>query len=292
MKISYIDKNFSAKTERLIALCNNIIDEYAAQGFDLTLRQLYYQLVARDYIPNKQKEYKRLSSILSDARLAGLVDWESIIDRTRSLRGNSHWTSPKSILRSAIRGYAIDKWQSQPIRVEVWIEKDALIGVIAGVCQRQDVDYFACRGYNSQSEMWGAAQRLQTYIDNGQVPYILHLGDHDPSGMDMSRDIVDRINLFLGPHANWVFERLALNPEQVAEYNPPPNPTKLSDSRSNGYISYYGSDSWELDALDPAAISELIEDEIIYLRDDDLWNDALDKEASDRLALEKLQDYL
>ena len=204
-RIQYIEKNFGEKAMDTIGHANDIIAEYAAQGFALTLRQLYYQFVSRVLIPNTFRSYKRLGTIISDARLAGLIDWDSIQDRTRNLQKNSHWNGPEHIIRSAAAGYRIDKWASQRCHVEVWIEKDALLGVIEDVCRRNDVPFFSCRGYNSQSEMWVAAQRMIEKMDgdpsygpeDGQEVIILHLGDHDPSGMDMTRDIQDRMQLFL-----------------------------------------------------------------------------------------------
>jgi hypothetical protein len=267
-KIAYVEKKFSTGSLATIRRAEEICREYADQGFDLTLRQLYYQFVARGWIANKQTEYKRLGSIVSDARLAGLLDWNYIVDRTRNLRGLSHWTSPGQIIRGSARGYLTDRWANQPHRVEVWIEKDALVGVIAGVCQRHDVDYFSCRGYTSQSELWGAARRLRRYEDRGQKPIVIHLGDHDPSGIDMTRDIAERLSLF---EANVRVIRIALNMDQVEEYEPPPNPAKLTDSRAGGYIDRFGDSSWELDALDPTTLDTLISSEITSWRDEAQW---------------------
>lgn len=277
MYIQYIEKTFRAETEKLIEQSNSIIEEYGAQGFDLTLRQLYYQLVSRDIIPNKQSQYKRLGSIISSARRAGLVRWDAIVDRTRNLQSNTHWASPEEIMKSAIATYKIDKWTNQDYRPEVWIEKDALVGVIARVCQRLYVPYFSCRGYSSDSEMWEAgSNRFRLYAQNGQIPIVIHLGDHDPSGVDMSRDIVDRLEMFSGLEVEVV--RAALNIEQVQKYNPPPNPTKLTDSRAKGYVLQYGNSSWELDALEPSVLASLIEDEIDELRDDRLWDEKVEEE--------------
>jgi len=170
-RIAYIEKRFSRKNYQLIDTVNGIIDEYLDAGFDLTLRQLYYQLVARDIIPNSQKEYKRLGDVVSEARLAGHIDWNAIVDRTRNLRGGSHWNEPQSIILSATRSYAIDKWAAQPNRVEVWVEKDALIGVIEHACQPLDVNCFSCRGYTSQSEMWVAAERHIGYESQEAAAY-------------------------------------------------------------------------------------------------------------------------
>lgn len=273
-KIEYVSRTFSADSRAIIRRAEEICQDYAEQGYDLTLRQLYYQFVARGWIANKQTEYKRLGDIISNARLAGLLDWHYIVDRTRTLRGLSHWDSPDQIIRSSALGYLTDRWANQTHRVEVWIEKDALVGVIATVCNRHDVDYFSCRGYTSQSELWSAARRLSTYEDRGQKPVVIHLGDHDPSGIDMTRDIRERLELF---EANVEVVRIALNMDQVQQYNPPPNPAKLTDSRARGYISRHGHSSWELDALDPTTLGQLIEDEIERWRDAAQWD--LDTDA-------------
>lgn len=119
MKICYQKKNFTADVLAVIDKANVILREYAAQGYDLTLRQLYYQFVSRALIPNKDKEYKRLGSIVNDARLAGLIDWSHITDRTRNLKSNAHWDSPKDIVDTCSRQFQLDKWKTQDNYVEV-----------------------------------------------------------------------------------------------------------------------------------------------------------------------------
>lgn len=288
-KIEYVPKVFTSAHLDIIATADRICRDYANQGFDLTLRQLYYQFVARGHIANKQTEYKRLGSIINDARLAGLLDWNYIVDRTRNVRRLAHWDDPADVIASAAYGYRTDRWANQPHRVEVWIEKDALVGVIAGVCERNDIPYFSCRGYTSQSELWGAAQRMRRYDLAGQDPVVIHLGDHDhdPSGVDMTRDIRERLNLF-GAHVQVV--RIALNMDQIRQYNPPPNPAKLTDSRASGYIREHGRSSWELDALDPATLDRLIEDEIWAYRDADLWTAATTAMERERELLTAVSD--
>ncbi len=268
-RITYQPKTFRPATQRIIDIANRICAEYAEQGFDLTLRQLYYQFVARDLLPNKQSEYSRLGSIVNDARLAGEMDWDYIVDRTRNLRDLAHWDSPSHIIDAVAAQYRTHRWANQPHRVEVWVEKDALIGVIAKAAEAEDVPYFSCRGYTSQSELWGAAQRMIRYEQAGQKPVVIHLGDHDPSGVDMTRDIADRMALF---GASVRVDRIALNMDQVTHYNPPPNPAKLTDSRAGGYISRYGSSSWELDALDPTTLDRLIRSTVGQYRDQDQWD--------------------
>lgn len=273
MKIAYTSKNFRSDSLAIIAQANNIIHDYAAQGFLLTLRQLYYQFVARDLIPNTERSYKRLGKIINDARMCGLIDWDAIEDRTRNIYGNRHWTNPKGAIKQLRDQYGIDMWRNQPVRVEVWIEKEALTGVIEDVCSELDVPYFACRGYVSQSEQWRAGRRAYfRYNDHVQETVILHFGDHDPSGIDMTRDNEDRLFTF-GEIGAPEIVRVALNLDQINEYRPPPNPAKTTDSRFESYIRQYGPDSWELDALEPKVIVQLVRDHVTKYRDETLWDE-------------------
>jgi hypothetical protein len=287
-KICYRAKKFSDDRMDKINKANAIITEYRNQGFELTLRQLYYQFVSRDFIANNMREYKNLGDIINDARLAGLVDWDAIVDRTRDLKSLAHWSSPADIVDACARQFRVDKWVGQPRRVEVWIEKDALVGVIEGVCNELDVAYFSCRGYTSQSEMWSAAMRLKAYRDGDQEPLVLHLGDHDPSGKDMTRDITDRLTEF--SYGDIEVKRLALNMNQVEQYNPPPNPAKITDSRAEGYIAEFGAESWELDALEPAVIAQLIRENVVAVRDEAQWNRKVAEEKTAREQLTKVSN--
>ena len=287
MEIAYIHKAFKAQSLIDIARANEIIVEYQEQGFRLTLRQLYYQFVARGLIENTQRSYKRIGSLVNDGRLAGLVDWDAIEDRTRNLQAQPHWDSPQEIIRGAAKQFRLDKWADQGYRMEVWIEKDALTGVIEGTCNQFDVPYFSCRGYVSQSELWGAAQRFLGHQDNDQRGVVIHLGDHDPSGIDMTRDIADRFKVF---GADVEVVRVALNMPQVDEIQPPPNPAKVTDSRFRAYMMEYGEESWELDALEPAFISSIIAKEIAKRTDTDKWMDTLMAENEAKEQMEKIAD--
>jgi hypothetical protein len=292
-RISYQSVNFSAASLAVISAANAILQEYVVRAIIVTLRQLYYQFVARDLLPNQQSEYKRLGSIINDARMAGLIDWDHLQDRTRNLARLPHWDDPGDIVHSAADSYHRDLWQSQKNYIEVWIEKDALVGVIESVCEQYDVPYFSCRGYTSQSEMWGAGQRLSRRIEQGQTVHIIHLGDHDPSGLDMSRDIKARLEIFLGSGADSLrFHRIALNIDQVRLYNPPPNPAKVTDSRAGAYIAEFGRESWELDALDPDVLTGLIRDSILAYLDLDLWEEQRVRQEAERQILVKAsQDW-
>lgn len=293
-KIKYQEINFRKKSEARIQQANKIIREYAAEGFNLTLRQLYYQFVARGLLDNKMTEYKKLGSLINDARLAGRIDWNAIEDRTRNLRIFPHWENPAEILEESHYRYAEDLWATQPYYIEAWIEKDALIGVLESASRKHRLPHFSCRGYVSQSEMWTTAQRLIDKVVEGKKVLILHLGDHDPSGMDMSRDIFDRLEMFMnaegldGPEV----DRLALNMAQVRKYDPPPNPAKLTDSRASEYIDKFGNESWELDALDPRTISGLVHAATEKRLDYDAWEEALGQESDSKAVLRGLIDSL
>lgn len=282
--IQYEERNFHKKSLAIINVANQICIEYQKDGYTLTLRQLYYQFVARGLIPNTMKDYKNLGNIINDARLAGMIDWNHIEDRTRNLEVLSSWDSPKDILQATAKQFRYDWWQDQKIRIEIWVEKEALVGVIERVAFRYRCSYFACRGYSSQSETWRAGQRFKNYNDDGQDVKVLHLGDHDPSGIDMTRDNRSRLDMF-SEYGNVEVIRLALNENQVEQYNPPPNPAKLTDTRAPDYISKFGDQSWELDALDPKVINDLISDEIEKYIDYDLWELVKTKE---KLARERI----
>lgn len=265
---------FTDESLKMIATMNGIIEDFVAQGFVLTVRQLYYQLVARDLIPNNERSYKRITNLANDARVGGFIDWDAIEDRTRSFVRRQRWESGKQILDSAARGFHMDMWENQRTRPFVIIEKEALVGVLQEICHTHDVPLLAARGYPSGTV-------LREFAVSDIIPYahdqnvtVIHLGDHDPSGLDMTRDLRERIAMF-AEASTYGFEvelvRIALNMDQIKARKPPPNPAKVTDSRFEEYQREYGDDSWELDALPPAYLVELAENEILKCRDDDLW---------------------
>ncbi len=282
--IQYKPHIFRKQSSLTIEQANSIITEYRNQGYLLTLRQLYYQFVARDIIPNSKSEYDKLGVTISKGRLAGLIDWESIVDRTRTANQNNHFKSPEDILTAAAETYKLDTRADQDVYIEVWIEKEALIGVIEPACLHLDVMYLACRGYYSQTAMYQASRRIRDKESDGKKAVIIHLGDHDPSGIDMTRDNKDRLALF---NTGAQVERIALNMDQVEQYNPPPNYIKESfkDNRKKGYIEKYGDKSWELDAIEPKEIYRLITDAVNKHTDQDKRQTLIDLQAEhkDRL---------
>jgi len=312
MKETYIPRKFRKDALELIAQVNKVIEKYKKENMNLTLRQLYYQFVANNLFPDERRwsmingkwkrdpkgtknagpNYSWIGSMVSAGRMAGLIDWSAIIDRTRSLKTWSSWDSPGQIIRSAHAGYSLDKWANQRCRVEVWIEKEALVGVIDKICRKLDVSYFACRGYVSQSAMWSAARSMKWTQEEGKECVIIHLGDHDPSGIDMTRDIDERQSLFHGADklVAPTVERIALNMNQIEQYNPPPDPTKVTDTRAKDYIKKYGDKSWELDALEPTVLRDLIENAVLKYRDEDLYQETLVLQAEHKAVLKNLAE--
>lgn len=315
--ICYKPKNFSEERMGLIAKANRVIAKYQAEGFNLTLRQLYYVFVANDMFPdewtykmvgsgkwaqdpngtkNAEPNYNALGNLISDGRMAGLIDWDAIVDRSRGSVANPHWTKPSQILSATVNQYSTDKWAEQPNYVEVWVEKEALEDVLARACKPLDVRFFACKGYTSQSAMWEASQRLVEQRSEGKNVHIIHLGDHDPSGIDMTRDIFDRLSTFVGHNEKWNDEpvtvhRIALNMNQVHQYNPPPNWAKVTDSRFKSYQETFGDESWELDALEPTVLLELIKQRVLSLRDEKTWEQSLACEQRGKHTLECIVKY-
>lgn len=284
MKQRYSNQKLNAAKQALIEMLNQIVEEYVAQGFRLTVRQLYYQAIARDILPddwmdreynarnglhadtkNTVKNYKRLAGTLDEGKMAGMVDWDAIEDRTREFNRKNRYKGPSDILEIAARAFHMDLWTDQGHRCFVVVEKEALAGVLEGVCHKWDVPLLAARGYPSGTVLREfAVSDLVPTIRKDQTPVIIHLGDHDPSGIDMSRDLAERFCTFTtgrqgARYGDDMFKRVALNMEQIEEQKPPPNPAKATDARFEAYAEKYGEESWELDALQPQYIVELVE---------------------------------
>lgn len=298
MKEVFRNKAFSPAHAAIISHANSILGDYRGR-YNITLRGLYYQFVGRDLFPeswqaketgstNNQQSYDKLGGIMTAARYGGLIDWNDLKDNTRELSGgHSGWESPGDMIRGYADYYHVDLWENQPERVELWMEKDAIEGVAGPAARRFSVPYFSCRGYSSVTAVKDAADRIGILIDNGQPVRIFHIGDHDPSGIDMTRDIEDRLKEFLGPENAELLtiERIALNIDQVRRYKLPPNPAKITDSRAHGpdgYIARYGKDSYELDAIDAPVLDRLVTAAIEGVIDFDLFREKQKEQAAGR----------
>lgn len=277
-----------ANTVRLLVI-GKIIDEYKEQGYVLTLRQLYYQLVSRGIIPNRNAEYAKLSSLLVEGRMAGIIDWDAIEDRTRQPFLPYYVEGVQGAIKDTIDYYRLDRQKGQDTYIELWVEKDALSGVLKPITSYYHINLMVNRGYSSCSAMYHAYKRFSSVIASKKTEnkvMILYLGDHDPSGLDMIRDIGNRLEEF-GLQGCFCINHIGLTEEQIKKYNPPPNPAKITDPRAAWYISQHGETSWEVDALNPSILNVLIKKNIEDLIDIDLFAEQLQQEIKDKKELEK-----
>ena len=276
----------------------DIIMDYTEQDIKLTSRQLYYQLVAADIIPNAQEVYKRVCTFLVDLRYNGLVDWDAIEDRGRVPSKPSDWKNIRELIRTALYAYRLPRWQDQSFYVELFCEKQAMEGVLKPIADKYHIYFGANKGYSSASAMYDLAKRIEAQvIDGNKKAVILYLGDHDPSGLDMVRDIQTRVCEFLRlekDYAEELFEviPLALNREQIDAYNPPPNPAKITDPRAKWYLAKHGNVSWELDALEPKVLMGIAEQGILNYLDVEKYQRWVDREKSEGAALRKFGQSL
>lgn len=290
MKQCYETYNLRAKSLETIAQAEAIIEEYNAEGYTLTLRQLYYQFVAKDLLPNTKQSYDNLGKLITKARMSGLISWTDIQDKGRSCR-TYFFEENISTIFDGMEGFiTYDMWKRQDYYVEAWIEKDALSDVLSRPCNKYQVPYMACKGYMSSSAAWGAGQRFLRAHHEGKECILLHLGDHDPSGLHMTEDNNTRLDMFSESPVD--VRRLALNMDQIQEYAPPPNAAKMTDPRAPEYIKVHGEASWELDALKPQIIAKLVEDAIRPLIDFDIWDAAKKEQNEQRKILGKLPNHV
>lgn len=279
--IKYREIHLRADALEAIERANAVLDDMAGQGYTLTLRQLFYRFVSRNWIENSEKSYKRLGDIIAKGRLSGRISWDAIEDRGRGLQSWGFTEDPAEVIQFSAYDLALDLWKRQDNYVEVWVEKDAMAGVIGKACGRLKAPFMACKGYLSLSEAYRAGLRFNEAIERKQNPVLIYLGDHDPSGIQMTEDHEKKQSMFahLGPVD---VRRIALNIDQVREHDLIPNPTKVTDSRSKGYIREFGETCWELDALDPPMIDKLIGEELDGLRDEKVWKETLEEQERRR----------
>lgn len=288
MKEQFIEKlHLNKENKQRLETINDIIKKYTLQGYKLTLRQLYYQLVSKDIIANSLKEYAKLSKLLVQGRMFGLVDWDAIEDRTRKPYIPYSVIDVSDAIEDTIRTYRLDRMENQDVYIEVWVEKDALSGVLKRITSKYHVQLIVNKGYGSCTALYDASKRINDATENGKDAFILYLGDFDPSGMNMVEDIKKRLLEF---NCDVSVKRIALTQEQIKKYNPPPNPAKMTDPRAKSYVEQYGNKSWEVDALNPETLNELITDEIEDLIDIEKYNEMLEQEERDKNTLRKFRD--
>ena len=234
------------RRERLL----DIIDD----GKPTTVRQVFYQATVRGLVEKAESGYVKVQTDLSVMRRSGDLPYDWLADNTRWQRKPRTFNSVEEALRNTAQFYRKSLWANADVYVEIWLEKDALAGVVYPVTSTYDVPLMVARGYASLSFLHTAAE----YIGTLDVPtYIYHLGDFDPSGVNAGEKIEETLHE-LAPDADITFERIAVTPEQINDWDLPTRPTKKSDTRSKNF----GSISVELDAIEPNQLRALVQETI------------------------------
>lgn len=283
MREAFTSKPFRSVARERIRIANEIVEEYQRMGLRLTLRQLFYQFVSHYGLANKQKEYKNLGQTISEARLCGLIDWDAIEDRVRVPRAVPDWPSIDQCVDEAAAGFRLDRWEGQENYAELWVEKDALAGVLEPLASEFHVTMMVNRGYSSQSAMYESSKRFLSRGRGKKGVHLFYLGDHDPSGEDMVRDISERLRMFGCKRVR--VQKIALTMPQVEEHEPPPNPAKMTDARAPAYVEKHGDLSWEVDALDPDTLQGLIRAALSGVLDRAKFDAMIEREARERAKL-------
>lgn len=260
----------------------------ASSDEPMTLRQLYYRFVALDLLENKQSQYQYLGESIKEARLDGTIPWDWIEDRMRSTDAGDHdYIEPNrrfvrnfEWFKNTAERHHYPRWTGQDTYVEAWVEKDALSGVFANVCDDLKVVSFPNRGYTSITSLKQAADRFRG-IDPSRECVILYFGDFDPSGQDIERNIREKLNDTFAVEVE--VERRALTRAQIDEFELPPQPAKSTDARYDQFVEEHGDMAVELDALPPEELRELIRESVDdYFDEEHYEQNVLPKQRNER----------
>ena len=246
--------------KKSLQLLEQVKEIIAGYSFALTLRQIYYQLVAKQIIPNQLKFYTRLSRLCVIGRDEGLLPEDAFADRLRVIDKRSSWADLNEFMTTVRNAYRKDIWADQPNYIEIWSEKDALRGVITQVTHALDVSLLICRGQVSRTVIYESYERFAKKIQEGKNCYLFYFGDFDPSGLSIYYSLMERLRKYGGYGKKINFQRIALTPSQIDTYHLPQDPAKRSDPNFKNFVAKYGDNVVELDALPPDILQDLIRD--------------------------------
>ncbi|MBA7660054.1 hypothetical protein ES703_68053 [subsurface metagenome] len=269
---------------RIVELVREVLGQYS---FNPTIRQVYYRLVSPPYqvIENKTSVYKYYDAQMVRARERDDIPRDAFSDSSRRTLGGDYGYRGSEAFKKALieaarpENYTRPMWDTQPAVVEVWIEKDALAVLLNMVAEEYRVPVFASRGYSPFTLLDKAVERFR---EKGGV--ILDFRDHDPSGLDMCRDVQDRLTRYGG---RFRYVPVALSYGQVQSFGLAPNPTKRADPRAAAYVGQFGDECWELDALPPDELNRLVDEAIRKEIDWTQWHEEEERIAEDREVLEE-----
>lgn len=290
----------AGNTERL----NQVIDvlNELQEYWPLTLRQVYYQLVSKEYIKNHRQEYQKLSQIVKQARLDKYIPWEAIEDRNRALHSYSMYDTPADFIRKEtanyLKGFSRDLQDRQGYYLEIWIEKDALATIFTRAAEEYSIPVAICKGYTSVTMLHSYIQRIKKpCLHKGRQPVILYFGDFDPSGVQMLQATKETLEQDMG-RPGIIYHRAALNEEDIEQYNLPaaPDALKPQDPRARDFVNKYGNISVELDALHPEIIINKTKEAIQNFMDMELYQAVVLEQEQQSIQVQqlkrKVQQYL
>jgi hypothetical protein len=285
MGLDIQDGGRKRRTKTEMAAIREAIYRVLADDHPMTVRQVFYRLVSLGTIRKTETEYKAtVNRLLTAMRRAGEIPFGWIADNTRWMRKLRTWSGLSAMLEATAKTYRRAIWDEQSAYVEVWLEKDALAGVLYEETELWDVPLMVTRGYPSLSYLYEAAE---TIAAQSRPAYLYYLGDYDPSGIDITRTVEQGIREF-APSAEIYFERVAVTSEQISLWNLPTRPTKASDTRSK----HFQGESVEVDAIPPRVLRELVKGCIIRHVDSWVLQQTLAIEAEERRALDSVMSGL
>lgn len=268
------------RTKSAMSELRDSLYEIVRRHQPMTVRQVFYQAVTRGLIKKSEAEYKQtVVRLLTEMRKSGELPWYWIADNSRWMRKPRTHSSLEVMLEESAKFYRRSLWEDQDAYVEVWLEKDALSGVLYDVTSQWDVPLMVTRGYPSFSFLAGAAEVIEDEAAAGKDVYLYYFGDYDPSGMDISRHVEEELGRLAA--AEIAFERVAVNPEQIIGLGLQTRPTKKTDSRAK----HFSGESVEVDAIEPSRLRNMAEECITRHLDEELYRKTLLIEEAERETL-------
>jgi hypothetical protein len=270
-----------ARTRAIAAAIVEIVDEYSPQT--MSTRQIFYQLVSRGVIVNDQASYDRTQRITVELRRDGIVEYSRIVDRRRMKHHKEGWDGADELIAACAHHFRRDVWASQDTVVMIGLEKVALEGVFSEVADEYGASVWPLQGYSSVSFAFEWATEIRRLTDRGKLVAIYYFGDHDPAGLDIERDVRDKL---VGHGADFEWERRGLLFSDLDGFDLINVPVKAGDSKSKKYLAQFGNRAAELDALPPDELTDRIrasiaghvdEDQLrLIRRDEDLQRESLE----------------
>lgn len=278
-----------AETQRITDLIDQAI-EILDKESPMTIRQLFYRLVSIEALENCRQDYVKVSRIMTIARNDERVDWDAIVDRSRTDYAPNVWEDAAEYVETIRHAYRKDYWHTQPAHVEIWVEKDAVVGSIENLTNHLGVRVRPGKGFQSTTKVHEIAELFSKIT---KPIFVYYLGDHDPSGRNAEEELAIRVYQHLSDladneDADFSMERLAIHAEDITKFHLPPLKVKSTDSRAAGFKKQYGNRCVELDALPVVELRRRIQEAVTQHIDLDSWERA---KVAEKAETESILDF-